>query len=150
VLRKLISPLGTLAMLLSCWLPWAEVTCGTVHTTPTYWQLADYDHRLYWLAALATLVLIFGLVLWARSSLVTMLAHVLSAVACVAAWCFLWLKREDVVTYQVQVQGMGGDMARLMNDLSLEPGKGFLLYFAGALIALVAGIWNLLARRSGG
>jgi hypothetical protein len=147
VLRKLLSPLGALTMLFSCWLPWAEISCGTVYSTPTYWQLADYDHRLYWIAALAALVLLLGLVVWVRRSLVTVLAHLLGALMCTAAWCFLWIKREDVVAYQAQVQGLGGDMARLANDLTLTPGKGFVLYLVGALIALMAGMWHLLARR---
>jgi len=137
-------------MLLSCWLPWAEISCGTVYTTPTYWQLADYDHRLYWLAAVAALVLLVGLVVLVRRSIVLVVVHLLSAVACTAAWCFLWLKREDVVTYQAQVQGMGGDMARLAKDLTLVPGDGFVLYLVGAILALSAGIWQLLARRSPG
>ena len=137
-------------MLLSCWLPWAEISCGTVYTTPTYWQLADYDHRLYWLVALAALVLLLGLVVLVRRSLVLVVVHLLSAVKCTAAWCFLGLKREDVVTYQAQVQGMGGDMARLANDLTLVPGDGFVLYLVGALIALSGGIWQMLARRTPG
>jgi hypothetical protein len=137
-------------MLLSCWLPWAEISCGTVYTTPTYWQLADYDHRLYWLVALAALVLLLGLVVLVRRSLVLVVVHLLSAVTCTAAWCFLWLKREDVVTYQAQVQGMGGDMARLANDLTLVPGDGFVLYLVGALLALSGGIWQMLARRTPG
>lgn len=150
VLRKFLSPLGALTMLLSCWLPWADVSCQSVHTTPTYWQLADYDHRLYALVALSGLVLVLGILIWIRPNPGKLLAHLLTATACVAGWCFLWLKRDDVLTYQAQAQGMGGDMARLMNDIVLAPGSGFMLYLAGAVLALLAGIWHLVARRSPG
>jgi hypothetical protein len=150
VLRRFLSPLGALTMLLSCWLPWADVSCQTVHTTPTYWQLADYDHRLYALVALSGLVLVLGTLIWIRPNPGKIAAHLLAAIACVAGWFFLWLKREDVLTYQAQAQGMGGDAARLMNDIVLAPGSGFMLYLAGAMLALLAGILHLVKARSPG
>ena len=136
ILPRLLTPVGGGAMLLACFLPWADVRCGSVHTTPTYWQLADYDSRLYVLAIMAVLLLILGLILAVRRLFSVLIATTVLACGSVGCWLFLWLKRGDLIALQTQMQGTGGDIGRLAADLTFEPGSGYLAYLAGGVLGM--------------
>lgn len=140
VIRKLFTPAGVLAMAVALWLPWADVRCSQIHTSPTYWQLAEYDHRLYLIASLVGAVGLAALWYWSRPRRAAAMCTALGAVAAVVAWCYLWLKRDELAAYQAQLGAGGGDIARMLQDLQVGTGSGFRLYLVGALVALAGAI----------
>jgi prepilin signal peptidase PulO-like enzyme (type II secretory pathway) len=147
-LKKLLTPAGALATLGSLWLPWADVRCSQVHSTPTYWQLAEYDHRLYALAALVGVVGACSLWYLIKRRRVAALCAALGAGLAVAAWAYLGLKRDELAAYQAQLATGGGDLGRLLQDLQVQTGSGFGLYLAGALLALAGALSACLERRT--
>jgi hypothetical protein len=148
LLKKLLTPAGALAMIVALWLPWADVSCSQIQTSPTYWQLAGYDHRLYVIAGMIAVVVmgaVAHLILKRRS---TAIVVALASACAVAAWIILWTKRDELATYQAQMALQGGDLARLVQDLKVATGSGFKLYLAGAVLALVGAVWWLKRPRS--
>jgi hypothetical protein len=144
-LLQLVTPAGALAMLFGLWLPWADVSCGQIRTNPNYWQLANYDGRLYVLLALVVLIVVCGFgSLFVRRKFVAACAGI-GALAAVVAWCYLWLKKDELVAYQAEMVAGGGDLGQMLKDLQVQAGAGFKLYLAGALLAL-AGAALSLAR----
>lgn len=127
-------------MAVALWLPWADVRCSQIQTSPTYWQLADYDHRLYVMAALVAVVAIAVLVHWIRRCRIAAACAVFGALAAVIAWCYLWLKRDELAQYQAELSSGGGDLTRIFQDLQVAVGSGFKLYLAGALVALAGAV----------
>ena len=142
LLRKFLTPAGALAALAALWLPWADVTCRQIHTTPDYWQLAGYDHRLYVLFALLAVVALCGLWNLMRRRRSVALAVVAAAASATAAavWCYLWIRKDELAAYQAQLAAGEGDLARMLQDLQVQIGPGFKLYLVGALLALAGAI----------
>lgn len=137
-LKQFFTPVGALAMIVGLWLPWADVRCGQVQTEPTFWQLANYDHRMYLLLIPVAAMLICGiwtLIQYRKSVAITAAAN---AFAAVCAWFYLWIKKDDVAALQAQLAMGGGDLARMARELQVYLGMGFKLYLAGALVALAS------------
>jgi hypothetical protein len=150
LLGKLLTPAGVLAMAVSLWLPWADVHCSQIQTSPTYWDLAGYDHRMYWLAVFVGIVAIAATLHLVNRCRIAATCAAFGAVAAVAAWCYLWLKRDQLAAYQTQMATQQGDLARLLQDMQVSTGSGFKLYLAGALFALLGTLLSWSApKRSG-
>lgn len=149
LLRRLATPLGGCIMLLVCWLPWANVSCGDVRTRPNLWQLAEYEPLLYAYAALAALIIILGVVYVIRHHRGLAIAGTVVALAAALAWIYFLIRRDAIIDQQMAMQGLGGDLGQMLQDVQLEPGRGFRIYPLGVLLALISSAWGVYADGRG-
>ena len=147
ILRRLFTPLGGVAALLVCWLPWVRLECGDTRTDPNLWQLADQEWKLYAFPVLAALIIVFGLVYvyakrreWAAGALV-------ASFLAFAAWVYLLFEHRDVALKQAEAQMMGGQFSEWMKELKITLMPGFYIFGVMALLSALFQLPNILPPR---
>jgi hypothetical protein len=134
-------------MLGVCWMPWANVSCGDVRANPNLWQLAEYESALYAYGVMAVLIIVLGVAYMIHRHRSLALTCSAVALAATAAWVYFLIRRDDLVAQQMAMQGLGGDLAQVMQDVQLHPGNGFKAYPVGIAMALISATWSVYADR---
>ena len=145
ILKRLCSPLGGLAALITLWLPWVHLECSSTQVDPTFWQLAEQQGELYLFAALALVLVLVavGMIVTERTG--WSLATVLAACLGIAGWVYLWVRKNEIGRQQIAVEGLGGRLGAWMEQLQVTPATGFYLYLAGMLLGLLGAILYLIS-----
>jgi hypothetical protein len=143
ILKRLCSPLGGLAALFALWLPWVHLECNATKVDPNLWQLAEQQGELYLYAAVGLLLLLVALGMALMRHRAWSLGTALVACLGLAAWAYLWLRKDELVDRQTAVEGLSGALGAWMQKLTITPAAGYYLYLTGMLLGLAGAIWYL-------
>ena len=146
IVRRLMTPLGGTAALLICGLPWVSLECGTTRAEPSLWQLAEQEANLYVFPAIASVIVLLGVLylVWQIRPLAGGIA--ISALAGIAAWVYVFLKRQELGEKQVAAEGLGGQLGSWMQQIKIHPRAAFYIYLGLMILTVFLAASSMVAR----
>lgn len=146
ILRRIMTPLGGAAALLICGLPWVRLECGTAQVDPTLWQLADQEAKLYVFPIVGGLILLLGILYLFRQSRLLPTGSLVAALIGIAAWVYVFLKRQEIGEKQVAAQGFGGHVGSWMQQIEIHPLPAFYIYLGLMILSVFLAAGSIVAR----